>query len=172
MENADAPAETSRDFYDAQSYGGDNYFLYIIQEGEHEGGGTSCYFWFSSPSQLLASIKNHMDFWEWAEGWEEASAKLAEIIDSHADATSLGDKLVSQLDHYAYENAGIKLWALGTFEDLCSGHDAFCVEARTDFRGNGDWDDENSDEANGDPSRPISEDEIDEFIEFLGRTAT
>ena len=169
--NAD---DSAVNFYDAQSKGSEEYFLYIIQDGEHAGSGTSCYFWFSSPTQLLNSIKAHMDFWDWQDGWDSAADDLAKIIDSDPQPTHLSGALESKLDAYMYENAGIHLWAWGTFADLCASGRPFCAEVRKDFRealASANWED-GSESEEQDMSKPIAIIEIDDFVEFLNDTPT
>ncbi len=168
-----------RNFHDAQGFRKrDQYFIYVIEDGDRGGGGISCYFWFSSPAQLLNAIKKHMDFWECSDGWEEASRELAEIIDNHPDALRLDDGLRAELSGYVTEHASIHLYAWGTFKELCAGEDDFCRQVRTDFREGLGWDDDYDDEehsddqANVDSSRPIAVDETAGFIEFLNNSPT
>jgi len=160
-----------RDFYDAQSFGGDKYFMYIIDQN----GQTSCYFWFSSPAQLLNAIKVHMDFWEWREGWDEASEELEKIIDSHPNPTRLDDTLCGRLNAYIDAHAGIRIWAWGKFEEVVSGNERFSVEVRTEFREHMNDSDGNDGMVSadcGNPASPIREDELDNFIEYIFNRTT
>ena len=164
------------DFYEAQQNAGDSYFLFTIQEGESAGGGVSCYFWFSSFEQLINSIRLHMDFWNWRNGFDEASKALSKIIDAHKESDILDSKLLSKLNEYSQKNAGVRLWEWGTYEDLCSGHEPFSLETRSEFR---DWCNEtdqfsyvtNADDGltNTDPITAI---EQDLFLEYLAQTPT
>ena len=101
------------DFFEAQNNVGDTYFLFTIQEGASAGGGVSCYFWYESPEQLLSSIKKRMDFWNWGNGFDVASAALVKIIDAHKNSSSLDSNLLSELSDYSHRNAGVHLWAWG-----------------------------------------------------------
>jgi hypothetical protein len=172
----DRKESEDRDFYDAQGFGDGEYFMYVIEDEDRGGGGTSCYFWFSSPAQLLNAIKKHMDFWECREGWEVASRDLAEIIDKHPNAMKLDEGLRAELSGYVTEHASIHIYAWGTFNELCTGEDDFCREVRKDFRV---WDDEDEEceqtvdvDKNTDSSRPIGGDETADFIEFLNNSPT
>jgi hypothetical protein len=156
--------DPDRDFYDAQYREKEEYFVCIDQPGEHAGGGTTCYFWFSSPAQLLNSIKNHMDFWEWSDGWADAAEHLAKIIEWHATENTLTDDLLTQLDAYVYEHAGIIILKWGTLKELFSGNDSFFREARRDFREQFDADEN---KPNRDATRSIGKRQQEAFIEYL-----
>ncbi len=65
-------------FEDSQLNVGDNYYIYIEDGNAH----VSCYFWFDSLEQLLLSIKEHCDFWQWGNGLEQAKHDLSNIVDS------------------------------------------------------------------------------------------
>lgn len=174
MSNEFRNAVASVSFYDSQFKGSKEYFLYIIQEGSHAGGGTSCYFWFLSPAQLLNSIKMRMDFWKWRDGWNIAARDLAAIIDAETTPTDLGRSLKANLNSYMRDHAGIHLWAWGTFADLCAGTQPFCAEARKDFRealARANWDADSGSDGQ-DASRPIAESELDDFVDFLDETPT
>lgn len=167
------------DFEEAQENPGSAYFLFTIQDGASSGGGASCYFWYDSPEQLLNSIKSHMDFWNWGNGIENASLAIAKIIDKYDNPYALDNMLLSELSDYSHRNAGVHLWAWGTFEDLCSDYDPFCVETRTEFRdwcestGQVSYTSESGEEVSGvNPSEPIDEIELDLFKEYLSQTPT
>lgn len=169
----------SIDFYEAQGNIGDSYFLYISQNPETDP--VSCYFGFSSAEQLLNSLVQHLDFWEWSEGSEEASEAMKKIIASDPDAVNLSDQLLSRLNEYTKHHASLYLIAWGKFDDLCVSSDPFCEVVRIEFRESVDnWDyDEDPDESEDavdenttDLSRPIDAAEIDEFIEYLSQTPT
>lgn len=167
-------------FEDSQNNVGDKYFIYIIDGNAH----VSCFFWFSSPDQLLNSIINYMDFWQWDNGSDEALDDLTNIIQKHPDATELNYELQRELSEYMEGHAGITLYEWGTFDDLCSSDDSFCEEIRSDFReyqaemsDDYDEDEEDEDEDERDPneelddlpdsSRPISDEEMDSFCDYL-----
>ena len=163
----------ARDFSEAQFRISEEYFLYIIESGEHAGGGTSCYFWFDSFQQLLDSIKENYDFWEWGNDFVEDD--LNRIIGDSGSVSELSEEVKSELSAYMHENAGIILYYWGKFSDLCSGSSAFCVEVRADFRSFIEDDKCHSAEAEGDDggahlSRPISPEEVDAFVRFLNQT--
>ena len=134
MDDSDQNDDAEIDFFEAQQNVGSDYFMYIIQDGVVSGGGTSCYFWYSSPSQMLNCIKNYIDFWSWRDGPEESSRVLAAIIDGAPNAVSLSDDLRQDLDKYMKQNAGIHLWSWGRFSDLCTSSDIFCEDVRREFR--------------------------------------
>lgn len=165
-------------FEDSQNNVGDKYFMYIIDGGAH----VSCFFWFSSSEQLLNSIMNYMDYWQWGNGFEEALQDLSGIILKHPDAIELKYELQSELSKYMEKHAGITLYGWGTFDDLCNSDDSFCEEIRCDFREyqrdmNDDYEDDEEDEDERDQneelddlpdsSRPISDDELDSFCDYL-----
>ena len=170
---------TGIDFWTAQEDPGNAYFLFTIQDGAYSGGGTSCYFWYDSEEQLLNSIKSHMDFWNWGNGFDDAAVALAKIIDAYDSPNSLDNKLLSELSDYSHRNAGVHLWAWGTFTNLCSGDDSFCVETRSEFR---DWcektgqvahtSDSGEEVSMDNPSASIDEIELDLFKEYLSQTPT
>lgn len=167
------------DFLDAQENVGSAYFLFTIQDGATAGGGTSCYFWYDSSEQLLDSIKSRMDFWNWGNRFDDASVALAKIIDTEENPCALDNKLLSRLSDYSHRNAGVHLWAWGTFQDLCSGDDHFSLETRSEFR---EWCQEaglvsNTSESGEEgsafsPTEPINEIELDLFKEYLSQTPT
>ena len=164
------------DFYEAQQNVGDSYFLFTIQKGETAGGGVSCYFWFESFEQMINSIRLHMDFWDWENGFDEASKVISQIIDTYKESSSLEPKLLSKLNEYCEKHAGVHLWECGTYEDLCLGQEPFSLETRSEFR---EWCHETdqfsyvTDEADGvTKTDPISEIEQDLFLEFLAQTPT
>jgi hypothetical protein len=118
-----------------------------------------------------------MDFWNWRNGFDEASEALSKIIDSHKESDILDSKLLSKLNEYSQKNAGVRLWEWGTYEDLCSGHEPFSLETRSEFR---DWCDETDQfsfvKKNADDgltnTDPITETEQELFLEYLAQTPT
>ena len=132
MQNLDR--DSGIDFYDAQQNVGDPFFLFTIQLGGVTGGGVSCYFWYESAEQLLNSIKNHLDFWNWHNGTEKASAEISKIIDSYKKPGSLDSELRSMLSDYTHKNAGVHFWAWGSFGNLCYDQSPFSIETRREFR--------------------------------------
>ena len=171
MTDEASPQYEDRNFYDAQGFGGDKYFMYVIDQN----GQTSCYFWFSGPAQLLNAIKEHMDFWGWRDGWSEAAEALEKIINAHPNPTLLDGSLCAQINSYIEEHAGLRIWAWGTFEDLTCGSQAFSVEVRSEFReaiSSADWADDSSSLPSAEPARPIGATELEDFIEYLYNTTT
>jgi hypothetical protein len=168
--------KTGIDFYQAQGNVGDSYFLYTIQDGEHSGGGVSCFFWFKSAKQLLDSIRTSMDFWEWRDGFDQASIDLSKIIDSFENAEILDQRLLSKLSDYTHKNAGIHLWERGTLEQLYSGYEPFSSETRREFReccGKNDQFSDGFDEGNRlRLTDPILDIEKDLFLDFLAKSPT
>ena len=167
------------DFEEAQENPGSAYFLFTIQYGKSSGGGTSCYFWYDTAEQLLKSIKTHMDFWHWGNGFENACLALTKIIDKYDNPNALDHKLLSDLSDYSHRNAGVYLWAWGSFKDLCSDNDPFCVETRSEFRdwcestGQVSYTSESGEDVSGvNPSEPIDAIELDLFKEYLSQTPT
>lgn len=161
------------DFDTARCSSGE-YFMYVIQNGEHSGGGTSCYFWFSSPAQLLNSIKHHMDFWEWRDGWEKASDDLTKIIDIYG-TQKLSDGLRADIDDYIYKNAHLNIYGWGSLSDLTTSDGKLFADIRKDFREEAIHRDNENDETGVDAaksSRPISLDEMASFIEFISTEPT
>jgi hypothetical protein len=156
------------DFHDAQGNAGDSYFIYIIQVGAHSGGGASCYFWFSSAEHFFQSLIAHGDFWDWGNGWEVASRDIKDIV----SASTESETIFEALNQYMSSTADLTLYAWGVFEDLLYGDDPFCSEVRSDFRETRM--DQDDDQAVEDPdaARVISQDEIDDFCEFLADTPT
>ncbi len=162
--------KSNRSFYDAQEFVGDNCYVYIISGVDFPGAAVSCYFWFEDVAQLLDAVRRDMSFWEWGNGWEAAQAEINKIVDTFNVDGVLGDGLRRALDRYARANAGISLYAWGSFESLFSGCDSFSKEIRSDFRKSCDrLDDER--EGVEDQSRPICDDEMDDFLGFLGQSA-
>lgn len=155
------------DFYDAQGNVGSPYFVYIIDQGEHAGGGTSCYFWFESPVHFFRSLEAHGDFWEWRDGWDTASTGLKTLIHSSNDP----EVVFSALNDFMRMNAGATLYHWGAFDDLISGDDPFCTEVRGEFRENQLLADE-EEESDSDTklTRAISTAELGAFCEFLSAT--
>jgi hypothetical protein len=155
------------DFYDAQGNVGEPYFVYVIQSGERSGGGTSCYFWFSSPKHFFSSLLANGDFWEWRSGWGDASGSLKNIVDSLSEP----QLVLQQLDAYFSEEAVVHLYAWGTFDDLLSSDNPFCAEVRADFREKRSLEDDD-DESGAAPSRAIDPEEIEDFLDFLAGSST
>jgi hypothetical protein len=173
MPSTEVSGNQARDFSDAQFRDSEEYFLYVIESGEHAGGGTSCYFWFESFAQLLESIKENYDFWEWQNDF--VGDDLNKIIGDSGSVSELNEELKSELGAYMHENAGIILYYWGKFSGLCSGLSEFCIEVRADFRSSIEDDECHSAEAEGedgraDLSRPISLEEVDAFVRFLNQT--
>ena len=85
---------------------------------------------------------------------------------------------MSQINAYMQEHAGVCLYSWGTFEELCSGSDDFSKEIRVEFREEcadsyDEYDPEEGDddsEKESDDARPISEDEQEDFCEYLMNT--
>ena len=74
---------------------------------------------------------------------------------------------------------GVYLWAWGSFKDLCSDNDPFCVETRSEFRdwcestGQVSYTSESGEDVSGvNPSEPIDAIELDLFKEYLSQTPT
>ena len=156
------------DFYDAQGNIGDSYFVYTVQGGSQGGGGVSCFFWFLSAEHFFQSLIVHGDFWQWGNDWEIASKDIEEIVSSSIDS----ETIFKTLSKYLSSNAGVTLYAWGSFDDLVSSDDPFCSEVRSDFRETrlDQGDDESMDAAY--VNRAISPDEMDDFFEFLAETPT
>jgi hypothetical protein len=159
-------------FEDSQLNVGDNYYIYIEDGNAH----VSCYFWFDSLAQSLLSIKEHCDFWQWGNGLEQAKHDLSNIIDSQLPTAEFDDELMSQINAYMQEHAGICLYSWGAFEELCSGSDDFSKEVRTEFREecansydeyDPEYDEDSEDEDLASESRPISEEEMEDFCAYL-----
>ncbi len=143
--------------------------MYIISGFDSPGSAVSCYFWFEDVAQLLSAVRQDMNFWEWGNGWEVAQAEIIRIIDRFNVGGVLNDDLRRSLDGYARANGGLSIYSWGSFESLCSGSDSFSREIRSDFRESSDrLDDEGEDVE--DQWRPIREGEMDDFLEFLGRS--
>jgi len=159
-------------FDESQFNVGDNYYIYIKDGNTH----VSCYFWFDSPAQFFLSIKEHCDFWSWGNGLEQAKHDLSNIIDSQLPTAEFDDELISQINAYMQDHAGICLYSWGAFEELCAGSDDFSKEVRTEFRHEyGDsyeddleeYDQNSEDEDQASDARPISEEEQEDFCKYL-----
>ena len=83
-------------FDESQFNVGDNYYIYIEDGNAH----VSCYFWFDSLEQLLLSIKDHCDFWQWGNGLEQAKYDLSNIIDSQLPTAEFDDELINDVVIY------------------------------------------------------------------------
>jgi hypothetical protein len=150
------------DFYESQTDAGKPIFIYTIDSNAH----VSCYFWFDSYCQLLASIIEHGDFWHWNADWSDAKRALTDIIEKYPENIDVNDDLMSELQDYMLENANIHLYAWGTFEELCTGDDEFSKEVREEFREaySENYEDE---EDETEPTSEITETELDDFLQYL-----
>ena len=81
-----------------------------------------------------------------------------------------------KLNEYSEKNAGVHLWEWGTYENLCSGHEPFSLETRSEFREWCEDTDQFSYVADGDDGQtktdPITDIEQELFLEFLSQTPT
>jgi nucleosome binding factor SPN SPT16 subunit len=81
---------------------------------------------------------------------------------------------MSQVNAYMQEHAGVFLYSWGSFEELCSGSDDFSKEVRTQFReecansyDESDPEDDDDSEKESDDARSISEEEQEDFCQYL-----
>jgi nucleosome binding factor SPN SPT16 subunit len=77
---------------------------------------------------------------------------------------------MSQINAYMQEHAGIFLYSWGSFEELCSGSDDFSKEVRAEYREDCANSYDESEPEDDDDSRPISEEQQEDFCEYLMNT--
>lgn len=110
-------------------------------------------------------------------GLEQAKVDLSNIIDSQLPTAEFDDELMPQINTYMQEHAGIFLYSWGSFEELCSSSDDFSKEVRAEYReecantyGESEPEDDDSSEEEFDDARPISEEQQEDFCEYLMNT--
>ena len=159
---------SDRDFYSAQSEVGDPYFMYVIDHGMN-GGGSSCYFWFTSPTQLRHALHHHLDFWTWADELEDAEHHVADILKDAQGGEILTNTLRAKLNDYFRRHAGFEIWAWGRFEDLCTQATEVFADIRREFRETVLDPDV---EMEGSLDAPIAVEELSDFCDYLAAIPT
>jgi hypothetical protein len=151
-------------FESSQGNLGDDYYVYIIDLNGH----VSCFFWFDTISQFIASIAAYGDFWMWGNDWTKAKEKLESIVKLVQSNEISDEKGMNMIAKYMGENAGLSLYAWGSFSQLCNGNDEFSKEIRSDFR-NSTCEEDGCD---NDIGNSISIKEVEEFLEYLAGIPT
>ena len=160
--------QSDRDFYSAQSHVGDPYFMYVIDHGIN-GGGSSCYFWFTSPAQLRQALRNHLDFWTWRDGLEHAERHVAGLLKAEPIGEVFTDALCAKLNDYLRRQAGFEIRAWGRFENLCNQAADVLADIRREFRETALDPDLETDQS---LDAPITLEELPDFCDYLAAIPT
>lgn len=133
-------------------------------------GGYGRFLWYDTEEFLLAAIERNVFALFPDDGEEEdaqISAALKAIIDSVSSQPKIGEELRKKIDEYL-SNVSLCMGWMGTFKQVCEGGGELESEVRQQFREHmvDDLEDMSDDEL----KRPITTEEMSEFVEFIGNS--
>lgn len=133
-------------------------------------GGYGRFLWYDTEESLLAAVERNVFALFPDDGEEEdaqISAALKAIIDGVSSQPKIGEELRKKVDEYL-GNVSLCMGWIGTFKQVCEGSGELESEVRQQFREHiiDDFEDMSDDEL----TRPITTEEMSEFVEFIGNS--